>query len=140
MSSGPLSNLARHLILGRSGEDAAARHLRDAGCRILARNWSSRRLEIDIICEDGDTLVFAEVKTRAEDARGTPADALTPAKRGKLARAAALYLSEQGLWHCPCRFDLLSVIPFEGSFSVQHLKNAFTLDDIKGAGRFWQPF
>lgn len=140
MSSGPLSNLARHLILGRSGEDAAVRHLRDHGLRVLARNWSKRRLEIDVICEDGDTLVFAEVKTRAPDSRGAPSDALDISKRTKLAKAAALYLSEHDLWHVPCRFDLLSVVPCEGSFTVRHLKNAFTLDDTKGAARFWQPF
>lgn len=140
MSSGPLRNLARHLILGRSGEDAAVRFLRDAGCRILARNWTKQHLEIDIICEDGDTLVFAEVKTRAPDARGIPADALDLGKRTKLAKAAALYLTEKNLWEQSCRFDLLSVIPCEASFSVEHLKNAFTLSETKGAVHFWQPF
>ncbi|MDD4733141.1 MAG: YraN family protein [Desulfovibrio sp.] len=135
-----MSPIPRHLILGRSGEDAAARHLRGLGMRILHRNWSKRGLELDIICQDRDTLVFAEVKTRSPGSRGVPGQALTASKQSKLARAAALFLSERDLWAMPCRFDLLSVTPTEGSFCVEHLKNAFTLDDIQGGGTMWQPF
>ncbi|SKA90431.1 putative endonuclease [Paucidesulfovibrio gracilis DSM 16080] len=132
-----MSFTARHLLLGRSGEDAAARYLRGQGMRILHRNWRSRGLELDIVCRDQKTLVFAEVKTRSPNARGVPGQALTRAKRSSLARAACLYLSEHDLWESPCRFDLLSVTPVDGSFSVDHLKNAFTLDDTAFNSQNW---
>jgi putative endonuclease len=49
--------------IGRQGEDLAARFLEEKGMELLARNFRSRRGEIDLIALDGDTLVFAEVKT-----------------------------------------------------------------------------
>jgi len=54
---------AGHLTLGREGEDEAARLLTSLGLRILARNYSTRLGEVDLICRHGDTLVFVEVKT-----------------------------------------------------------------------------
>ena len=59
--------------LGRYGENLAARHLSDAGLRVLERNWRCREGEIDIVARDGRTLVFCEVKTRVED-NPTPED------------------------------------------------------------------
>ena len=50
--------------LGRLGEDLAARHLEQAGWQIVARNWRTRRGEIDIVARDGEWLVFVEVRTR----------------------------------------------------------------------------
>lgn len=50
--------------LGRAGEDAAATLLHSHGMCILARNWRSGPLELDLVCREGDTLVFVEVKTR----------------------------------------------------------------------------
>jgi Predicted endonuclease distantly related to archaeal Holliday junction resolvase len=51
------------------------------GLRVLERNVVLGRLELDLVCEDGDTLVFVEVKTRAEGSLATPADGLTAQKR-----------------------------------------------------------
>ena len=45
---------------GRAGEDAAADWLEKAGMRILARNWRSGSYELDLVCRDGDELVFVE--------------------------------------------------------------------------------
>ncbi|MEF2143880.1 MAG: YraN family protein [Desulfovibrionaceae bacterium] len=131
---------ARHLILGRSGEDAAARHLESKGYRIIERNWTEDRLELDLVCEKGDMLVFVEVKTRGRGSRGTPADGLSAAKRSKLVRAAARYLSRKGRWQCSCRFDFAAVTPCEESFSVEYQEDAFRLDDVPGVQRLWQPF
>ncbi len=53
--------------LGQKGEDLAVKHLEKAGYKILSRNWKSGKLEIDIIAENKDFIVFAEVKTRSDD-------------------------------------------------------------------------
>ena len=82
---------AAHLRLGQEGEDAAAELLTCKGFALLDRNWRLGRLELDLVCRDGDTLVFVEVKTRANAAHGGPAAALTPAKQRHLYRAAALF-------------------------------------------------
>ncbi|MDR1816899.1 MAG: YraN family protein [Puniceicoccales bacterium] len=56
--------------VGVAGEDAAAKFLREQGCKIIARNWRSGRDEIDIVAKDGGTLVFVEVKTRGAGTTG----------------------------------------------------------------------
>ncbi len=98
----------RHLR-ARRGEDAAAAALRERGYRIVARNVRLRRGELDIIAEDHGTLVFVEVKTRRSRAYGTPAEAVTPAKRRALATLALAYLGRRGLCGRACRFDVVEV-------------------------------
>lgn len=133
---------ARHLKLGRAGEDKAWEYLKQKGFKLLARNWSHKRYELDIVCEDGDTVVFVEVKTRGQGMRGQPSDALTPAKMLKLVKAAAFYLSSEQFWDRPCRFDLLSLSAApntETDFYIHHIEDAFDLSQVPGASRFWQP-
>jgi putative endonuclease len=133
---------ARHLKIGRQGEDAAAEHLLAKGLRVLARNVVLGRLELDLVCEDGNTLVFVEVKTRAEGSLAAPADGLTAQKRSRLLRAAQSYLSKHDLWDRPCRFDLVSVLFRAGAVaSVEHVENAITADEPgKGRTSGWQPW
>lgn len=110
---------------GQVGEDAAARFLRSEGYRVLERNWRRGRLELDIVCRQGDTLVFVEVKTRGAGSRGTPADGLDRAKMRNLVRAANLYLSEHECWDEPCRFDLVAVLETETGLELDHIADAF---------------
>lgn len=133
---------ARHLDVGRLGEDAAAAHLEAKGLRVLERNAVLGRLELDLVCEHGDTLVFVEVKTRAEGSLATPADGLTPQKRSRLQRAAQSYLSRHDLWGKPCRFDLVSVLLRAGKVaSIEHVENALTADQPRtGKTSSWQPW
>ena len=67
--------------VGKFGEWLAAEHLVDSGMRLVARNWRCPLGEIDIIAQDGDTVVFCEVKTRRGTRYGTPAAAVVQAKR-----------------------------------------------------------
>jgi len=133
---------AKHLQIGRLGEDAARAHLEAKGLRVLDQNVCLGRLELDLICEHQDTLVFVEVKTRAEGSLATPADGLTAQKRSRLLRAAQCYLSRHELWHRPCRFDLVSVLVRAGAVQgVEHVENAISADEPR-AGRTsgWQPW
>lgn len=126
---------------GQHGEDAAEAHLLTLGMRILARNWRRGRLELDIICAEGDTLVFVEVKTRAADGMAAPADALTPRKRAALIRAAQTWLSEHDAWHRPCRFDVVSVLDDGAHLTLEHYRHAFDLSAPLGGGNPpWQPW
>jgi putative endonuclease len=60
----------------------------------MARNVRAGGGEIDLVAGDGGTVVFVEVKWRRDDSRGTPAEAVTPAKRRKLLSAARAWLAE----------------------------------------------
>ena len=89
---------------GRHAEDIAATFLQQQGLALVARNYQCRFGEIDLIARDGDTLVFVEVRMRANDAFGGAAASITARKRDKLLRTARHYLS--GLARTPaCRFD-----------------------------------
>ncbi len=132
---------AGHLRRGRRGEDAARAFLRDKGMDVLTRNWRGRRGELDLVCKDGDTLVFVEVKTRDRAGMATPHDALTAEKRRRLSRAAAEYLSRHDAWDTPCRFDLVAVtVGGDGrGADIEHVENAFVLEGQGGSGG-WQPW
>lgn len=112
---------------GDLGEDAAARYLESRGFRVLERNWRYKQWELDLICRDGDTVVFVEVKTRAATTMGIPADALTRKKQVRLVKAASQYLTKNDLWDEPCRFDLASVIDTGYSMDVDYFEDAFDL-------------
>lgn len=79
------------------------------GYEIIARNVRLGRVELDVICRDGAELVFVEVKARWSADFGTPADAVTRAKRTNLVLAATRYLEQHGLDATPWRIDVLSV-------------------------------
>ena len=128
-----------HLALGQAGEDAAVDLLRRSGFRILERNWRSGGLELDIVCEQGETLVFVEVKTRAADGLANPEDALTPAKRRKLAKAVGLYLSARDLWDRPCRVDLVSVVHGPRGLVAACVEDVLDFSQ-DASGTAWQPW
>ena len=130
-----------HLALGRRGEDAAAAILLRAGMHILDRNWREGRLELDLVCKDGDTVVFVEVKTRATAGRGGPEGALTQAKQRSLSRAAQAWLAAHEAWDTPCRFDVVALVACDGTFSAEHYRHAFDFAPSLDSGHApWQPW
>jgi putative endonuclease len=112
--------------VGRFGEWLAAEHLVDSGMQLVARNWRCRLGEIDIIAQDGDTIVFCEVKTRRGTRYGTPAAAVVQAKQQRLRRLAAEWMKTTGHHAREIRFDVVSVLPGRrGSPRVEHVRYAF---------------
>lgn len=124
---GILSKLTPTRLLGDRGEAAAERLLKRRGYRVLDRNWRFRQWELDLVCRDGDTVVFVEVKTRGAGTMGTPMDGLTRSKQTRLVKAASQYLTRHDLWDEPCRFDLVAVVDTDGELVVDHIENAFDL-------------
>lgn len=95
--------------LGIRGESAAVSALRDRGYRVISRNVRSRAGEIDLVCLDGATFVFCEVKSRRPSPFGAPEEALTAKKRRRLARLAAGYLAWAGRRGASHRLELVAV-------------------------------
>lgn len=100
---------------GDAAEDAACSHLVEHGCRVLARNVRYREGELDVVAQDGATLVFVEVRLRSRDTFGGAAASVDHFKRRRLVRAAQHYLAQhygangsarRGL--PPCRFDVIT--------------------------------
>ncbi|OQX18876.1 MAG: YraN family protein [Desulfobulbaceae bacterium A2] len=116
----------RRLSLGRRGEALAEAHLVHHGYRILARNWRSRLGEIDLVAEQGATLVFVEVKTRSSALRGSAAEAVTSDKQRRLTRLAREYLQHHGQLERAARFDVVAItLADDAEPRVELIRNAF---------------
>jgi putative endonuclease len=111
--------------LGERGENVAAKFLTQAGYKILQRNYRSRLGEIDIVARQGRTLVFVEVKTRA-DAQPRPEDQVNAEKQHQITKSASLYLNRFGHPQPPARFDVIAIVWPEGREpQIEHHQNAF---------------
>lgn len=111
---------------GRSAEALAEHCLRRKGYRILERNLRIGHGELDLIAQDGPTLVFVEVKGRRTERFGGTSHAITPHKQRQLIKLALAYLAKQALSNCPCRFDVILVSEAAGlSPQITHMENAF---------------
>lgn len=132
---------AAHLRLGSAGEDAAAELLTGAGCILLARNWRQARLELDMVCLDGDTIVFVEVKTRSSERYGGPAYAVGLSKQRVLCRAARAWLAAHEAWDKPCRFDVICVLRNGDTLHLEHFRHAFDCPPaLDSSHTSWQPW
>ena len=105
-------------LLGRRGEDRAARWYQEHGYEILVRNWSCATGEIDIVAIRGALVVFCEVKARSSLRFGAPAEAVGLAKQARLRRLAAAWFAQSTCHAHPgrsprprfdCRFDVACV-------------------------------
>ena len=112
--------------LGRRGEEAAAKHLKRRSYRILARNYNCPLGEIDLVCRDGDTIVFVEVKTRSSILPQDPGDWVRRPQWARIGRAARFFLRQRAAEHHPWRFDLVMVDwPSRGRPHVEHFEDAY---------------
>ena len=101
----------QHLDLGAEGEDRAAAWYSEKGYTVLARNWRCADGELDlVVCKDG-IVVFCEVKTRATDRWGLPAEAVNQTKQRRLRHLAVLFLKANRVRSRELRFDVASVLP-----------------------------
>ena len=99
-----------HLLQGRRGERAACRFLLRLGFDILARRFTGRSGEIDLVAFEGDTLVFAEVKTRTSREFGEPWEFVDWVKQQRLRRTGEEFIARYDLGHYAYRFDIVSVV------------------------------
>jgi putative endonuclease len=112
--------------LGRRGEQLAEKYLKKHGLKTVARHYNTPVGELDLVMRDGDTVVFAEVKTRRDRKFAEPQDAVRADKQRCLTRAARWFTHRKGWADRPCRFDIVSVIvPPEGEAEIEHLPDAF---------------
>ena len=104
---------------GQDGEDAALAYLRAQGLTLLERNFRCKGGEIDLIMQDGATLVFIEVRKRADLRHGGAAASVTRTKQARLIIAAQTWLLRQQRQPA-CRFDVIAI----DAGALSWLKNA----------------
>ncbi|WP_049621231.1 YraN family protein [Frateuria defendens] len=107
-------------------EQRAGEALERAGLRLLARNYTTRHGELDLVMQHGDTLVFVEVRHRLSASHGDAAASVTRAKQDKLIRTAELWLAAHPQ-HArrACRFDVVSFDGPANAARMQWLQGAF---------------
>lgn len=115
--------------IGSFGEKLAAHYLWAHGCGILYRNYrASKGGEVDIVCRDGDMLVFAEVKTRTSDRYGRPMDAVDADKERLIIRGGMDWLRLLDRPEIFFRFDVIEILlPEDQPPKVTWVKEAFGL-------------
>jgi putative endonuclease len=120
-----------HLRLGTRGEKLAARHLRRQGFKVLYRNFRGRQGgEIDLVCRDGDTLVFVEVKTRTREDFGRPLEAIHRDQQRRISRGALAWLRLLGNPDVLFRFDVVEIVIAKGARPrAELIQNAFQLSE-----------
>jgi putative endonuclease len=108
--------------LGDRAEEAAARHLKRLGFKILARNLRTELGELDIVAEFGDLLVFVEVKGGTSDEPFAPHHHLDRRKKDKLRKLGQQYLARLDRPR-NARFDLITVLTRGGELQVDHFED-----------------
>ncbi|MCF6359460.1 MAG: YraN family protein [Cyclobacteriaceae bacterium] len=109
---------------GEKGEQLAATYLKENRFEIVHRNYRAGKSEIDLICKEGKTLVFVEVKTRTSTKYGHPEDFVNSAKATKVIEGAEAYMVEHK-WEGAVRFDIVSVLLDNNQVEIRHFKDAF---------------
>lgn len=111
--------------LGKRAEKLAFKYLRKQGLKPRDSNYFCRYGEIDLIMQDGEYLVFVEVRYRASSEFGGALESITPSKQRKLRNSAEDYLMRHKLTNNACRFDILCLDGDIDNASLQWIKNAF---------------
>ncbi|MDO9011169.1 MAG: YraN family protein [Gallionella sp.] len=108
---------------GAQAERWAAEYLQQQGLKPVTQNYRSRFGEIDLIMQDGVTLVFVEVRQRSSASFGGAAASIDHHKQQRLIRTAQHYLANLNRLP-PCRFDVVLMDDANGR-NAEWLKNAF---------------
>lgn len=118
--TGPANARARGMRIER----LAAEWLTTRGLSLIASNQQFKGGELDLIMSDGETLVFVEVRYRADTRYGHPLETVTATKQRRLVHAARFYLARNRL-SCPCRFDVLAVTGTPPELDFEWVQGAF---------------
>jgi putative endonuclease len=117
----PLFGRSRKQAVGAAKEQLACAFLEQQGLRLVASNYRCRRGELDLVMRDAGVLVFVEVRFRASERFGTPAETVGTHKQRRLVAAAAHYLQQHRV-NAPCRFDVLAI---DGGNRIDWIRDAF---------------
>lgn len=117
--------LPHQQLLGKIGEDLAARYLKSHGYKIINRNFKARYGEIDIIAVHQNVLIFVEVKARLSNRFGSAVESITPHKLQELIQTSQYFkLNNPGLPD-QMRIDLIAIELNDNRTvkSIVHLEN-----------------
>lgn len=111
--------------VGQWGEETAVLHLQDKGYKIVARHWTHRIGEIDIVAARDGRIVFVEVRTKTSLRYGTPEESIGWHKRERLRRTANVYMLTNKLNNVPYQVDVVAILwdAVLKQATIRHLEN-----------------
>lgn len=109
-------------VIGKFGEEEAKQYLEQQGYKILDRNFSCKRGEIDIIALDKKEIVFVEIKSRTNREFGLPSEAVTKKKIEHILKTAEYYLYIRNLQNEQTRIDVIEIYIQNNKIKINHLK------------------
>ncbi len=111
--------------VGTAAEDMALKYLEKNGLTLLTRNYHCRQGEIDLIMQEGNFLVFIEVRYRKNNHFGSAAESVTRHKQLRVLTTAEYYLqNEKQNADNACRFDVITVSG-EQNPHIEWIQDAF---------------
>jgi len=109
---------------GEEGERRAEKFLKKKGFRILQKNYFCKTGELDLVAEDGESLVFVEVKTRKKFGKELPEAAMTTKKKHRVCSAAKHFMKKYRLTEKIFRFDVVGLeYDDENNWEINHWQN-----------------
>lgn len=98
-------------LTGQQAEANAKQYLQQQGLTFISQNFRCKRGELDLIMQEGDEIVFVEVKYRSNNSHGSAVDYFDTRKRRKVEAAIAYYLHQHKLNPSvvPHRLDLIAI-------------------------------
>lgn len=108
-------------IIGDSAEGLARNYLKNNGYKVIKCNYKNKLGEIDIIANEGKTLVFIEVKYRKDNSFGLPREAVDSCKQMKIRNVASVFINQNRLFDKSVRFDVLEIL----GDKITLIKNCF---------------
>jgi len=113
------------IALGKLTESLACEHLQTQGLKLKESNYRCKQGEIDLVMQDGHTLVFVEVRYRKSQQYGTAAESIDRRKQNKLLLCAKHYLSTHKKLNHACRFDVISMNGPLHTVNIDWIPDAF---------------
>lgn len=120
--------MSAELNRGQQAELWASDYLQQQGLTLITKNYHCRRGEIDLIMQDGQSLVFVEVRYRKSARFGSALESVNHAKQKKLIFTAEHYLLQNKLSYSHYRFDVVAITPEQGKNNINWLKDAFQVN------------
>lgn len=113
--------------IGKLGEDLSYQYLQKNNYKIIERNFTCRQGEIDIVAKDNrkKELVLIEVKTRTNFKYGNPCEAVNKQKKKHIYYAGQYYIYKNRIKNIPIRLDVIEIYIKNGTYNLNHIKNAF---------------
>ena len=115
--------------IGKQAEELALVHLKAQGLKEITRNFRCRMGEVDLVMQDGDCLVFAEVRFRNRNSHASAAASVDRHKQRKIIRTAAAFLGRYPQFsNCTVRFDVIGLDKSGNQTSLRWIRDAFRPD------------